>query len=184
MVEINGLTEELEILTDEIRRKDGKGAMRIIPAQNATGQHGKTAQFIGYDEIHGYRDWDLMEALQPDPTRDVLQWITSYDTIYNVEGVPLHDLKQIGIAGSDPRMLFSWYSADLCTDPAFETFRLTNALTPRWHHGQRVRPISTSSAAGCRPPNFAACITICPAPLRARISTRALLSAPSSPAGR
>ena len=28
-------------------------------------------------------------------------------------------MKQIGIAGSDPRMLFSWYSGDLCTDPDF-----------------------------------------------------------------
>ena len=60
-----------------------------------------------------------MEALQPDPTRECLQWITSYDTIYDTEGVPLHDLKQIGIAGTDPRMLFSWYSADFCTDPNF-----------------------------------------------------------------
>jgi hypothetical protein len=61
----------------------------------------------------------LLEALQPDPTRpDALTWITSYDTIYNVPGVPLFDLKKIGRSGSDPRMLFSWYSADLCTDPA------------------------------------------------------------------
>ena len=43
----------------------------------------------------------------------------SYDTIYNTPGVPLHDLKQIGKAGGDPRMLFSWYSGDLCTDPDF-----------------------------------------------------------------
>jgi phage terminase large subunit-like protein len=33
--------------------------------------------------------------------------------------VPLHDLKEIGFAGSDPRLLFSWYSADRCTDPNF-----------------------------------------------------------------
>jgi hypothetical protein len=114
------LADELEVLSKEIRRRDGKGTMRVLPAQNAIGQHGRTAQFIGYDEIHGYRDWALMEALQPDPTRtDVLQWITSYDSIFDVEGCPLHDLRQIGVAGSDPRMLFSWYSADFCTDPAF-----------------------------------------------------------------
>jgi hypothetical protein len=36
--------------------------------------------------------------------------------------VPLFDLKQVGRAGTDPRMLFSWYSGgDLNTDPAFAT---------------------------------------------------------------
>ena len=122
LVRVNGLADddgELEILEKEIRRRDGKGAMRIIPARNATGQHGKSACFIGWDEIHGFRDWALMEALQPDPTRECLQWVTSYDTVHDTPGVPLYDLKQIGVAGSDPRMLFSWYSADLCTDPDF-----------------------------------------------------------------
>jgi hypothetical protein len=46
-------------------------------------------------------------------------WITSYDTIYNAPGIPLFDFKVIGKAGTDPRMLFSWYSGDHCTDPAF-----------------------------------------------------------------
>ncbi|WGD55083.1 hypothetical protein QA641_15000 [Bradyrhizobium sp. CB1650] len=58
LVMANGLDDpvdgELIILADEIRRRDGKGTMRIIPAQNAIAQHGKTAIFIGYDEIHGY----------------------------------------------------------------------------------------------------------------------------------
>jgi hypothetical protein len=31
----------------------------------------------------------------------------------------LFDLKEIGKSGRDGRMLFSWYSADLCTDPSF-----------------------------------------------------------------
>lgn len=122
IVNINGLADddgELEVFEKEIQRRDGKGSMQIIPARNATGQHGKSACFIGYDEIHGFRDWALMEALQPDPTRECLQWVTSYDTVHDTPGVPLYDLKQIGIAGSDERMLFSWYSADLCTDPDF-----------------------------------------------------------------
>ena len=62
--------------------------------------------------------WGLFEALAPDPTRpDALTWIASYDTIWSTPGVPLFDLKRM--AGTDPRMLFSWYSADLCTDPDF-----------------------------------------------------------------
>jgi hypothetical protein len=82
--------------------------------------HGKTSIFLGFDEIHGYRDYDLLEALAPDPTRiSTTTWITSYDTIYSMAGVPLYDLKQIGFAGTDPRMLFSWYSGDRCSDPAF-----------------------------------------------------------------
>ena len=105
------------------------------------GAHGKQYSFIGFDEIHNYRDWDLLEALQPDPTRmDALQWITSYDTIYNTPGVPLHDLKQIGKAGGDPRMLFSWYSGDLCTDPDFAE------LPPE----QRANPSMASWAEGVK----------------------------------
>ena len=49
----------------------------------------------------------------------LLTWITSYDTIFNVPGIPLYDLKRTGFAGTDSRMLFSWYSGDKCTDPAF-----------------------------------------------------------------
>jgi len=111
---------ELEPLSGEIRRRDGRGSMRILPARNVIGQHGKTAIFLGFDEIHSYRNYDLFEALAPDPTRtDVLTWITSYDTIFSRPGVPLYDLKQRGIDGDDPRMLFSWYSGSYCTDPAF-----------------------------------------------------------------
>jgi hypothetical protein len=130
---------EVDILSNEIRRRDGKGSLMILPARNVTGQHGKTAAFIGYDEIHGYRNYDLFEALAPDPTRtDVLQWITSYDTIFNSPGVPVYDLKQRGIAGEDPRMIFSWYSAALCTDPAFAE------LPPE----QRANPSMASWASG------------------------------------
>jgi hypothetical protein len=120
LVAINpDLAAELEPLQKEIRRRDGRGSLKILPARDAIGAHGKTAIFIGYDEIHGARTYDLLEALSPDPTRSTLVWITSYDTIYNTPGVPLYDLKQTGFAGTDPRMLFSWYSGDRCTDPDF-----------------------------------------------------------------
>jgi hypothetical protein len=45
--------------------------------------------------------------------------VTSYDSILDIAGCPLFDLKTIGKGGNDPRMLFSWYSADFCTDPSF-----------------------------------------------------------------
>lgn len=114
------LQAELEVYQKEIRRRDGRGTLRILPARDVSGAHGKQGNFIGYDEVHTQRTWDLFEALAPDPTRrDVLQWVTSYDTIYSVPGVPLYDLKEIGKSGTDPRMLFSWYSGDFCSDPDF-----------------------------------------------------------------
>jgi hypothetical protein len=114
------LALEVEPLAKGLRLRDGTRDLRILPGKDVAGAHGKTGGFVGIDEIHTQKDWALLEALQPDPTRaDALTWITSYDTIYNVPGVPLVDLKRIGRSGSDPRMLFSWYSADLCTDPGF-----------------------------------------------------------------
>ena len=114
------LAAELDVLAKEIRRRDGRGSLKILPARDVLGSHGKTAAFIGFDEIHGYRTYDLFEALAPDPTRpDSLTWVTSYDTIWTTPGIPLTDFKIAGKAGTDPRMLFSWYSGDYCSDPAF-----------------------------------------------------------------
>ena len=133
------LEAELEPLVKEIRRRDGRGSLKILPARDAVGAHGKTAIFIGYDEIHGYKNYDLLEALAPDPTRQqCLVWVTSYASIYNNPGVPLFDLFQIGKAGTDPRMLFSWYSGDYCTDPDFAD------LPPE----QRANPSMASWAEG------------------------------------
>lgn len=134
------LAAEVDVLAKQIVRRDGAGALQVLPAQNATGQHGKTAVYVGYDEIHGYRNWDIFEAMAPDPTRpDALQWITSYDSIFNSAGVPLFDLKEAGKRGDDARMLFSWYSGgDLCTDAAFVD------LPPE----QRANPSMSSWADG------------------------------------
>lgn len=102
------LAAELEPLAKELRLRDGSGSLRILPAKDVAGAHGKTYNFLGIDELHTSRSWDLLEALSPDPTRvHALRWITSYDTIYNTPGVPLYDLKQVGKTGTDPRMLFS-----------------------------------------------------------------------------
>jgi hypothetical protein len=61
--------------------------MRILPSRDAVGLHGKTSAFTGFDEIHGFRNYDIFGALALDPTRpDALWWITSYDTIWNAPG--------------------------------------------------------------------------------------------------
>jgi len=106
-------------LRNEIRRRDGRGTMAILPAGDVAGAHGKTYAFCGFDEIHAYRDHGLFEALAPDPTRlDALTWITSYAGIRHAPGIPLYDFLLAGKRGDDPRMFFSWYGADFTTDPA------------------------------------------------------------------
>jgi hypothetical protein len=110
----------LHIKRDVIERRDGRGFLQVLAAGDVVGTHGKSYRFVGYDEIHGYRTWDIFEAMQPDPHRlDAQQWITSYASLFHRPGVPLFDLMAAGKAASDSRMLFSWYAADFCTDPEF-----------------------------------------------------------------
>jgi hypothetical protein len=114
------LGEWLAVKRDLIERKDGQGFLEILPAGDAIGQHGKSYRFVGYDEIHGYRNWDVLEAMQPDPHRaDAQQWITSYASLFHRPGIPLFDLMAQGKIGADSRMLFSWYGADFTTDLDF-----------------------------------------------------------------
>ena len=111
------LDSEVTVYAKEIARRDDMGSMKILPARDVLGLHGKTFLFLGLDEIHGYRNYDVFEALSPDPTRlDVLTWITSYAGIRHAPGIPLHDLLRIGKAGDDPRMYFTWHAADYTTD--------------------------------------------------------------------
>ncbi len=111
---------ETAIMQKEIVRKDGRGTLRILPSRNATGEHGKTYSFCGFDEIHGYRNYDLFEALAPDPTRrDALVWVTSYAGIRHVPGIPLYDFMNAGKRGDDKRMFFSWYGGDYTTDQSY-----------------------------------------------------------------
>lgn len=115
------LDQELLIRKKEIERRDNGSILAILPARDIAGEHGKTYLFIGFDEIHAYRNYDLFEALAADPfRRDALTWITSYDSTYNTPGVPLFDFVQQGKARRDPKMYFSWYAANYTTDPAFE----------------------------------------------------------------
>lgn len=115
------LASEVVVRDKWIERKDGKGTLQILPARDVAGMHGKTYIFAGFDEIWGHRNWDVFEALAPDPSRrDALQWVTSYASTYHTDGAPLHDLFKQGKAGTDPSLFFSWYSASYCTDPAME----------------------------------------------------------------
>jgi hypothetical protein len=117
---------DLELMTvvkaNVIERRDGDGFIEVLPARDAIGSHGKTFRLFAVDEIHGHRNWDLLEAMAPDPSRlDAQTWITSYASIFHRPGVPLFDLFNAGKLGQDPRMLFSWYAANFTTDPALES---------------------------------------------------------------
>jgi hypothetical protein len=111
---------KLLVRRKRVVRRDGRGFLEILPAQDVSGAHGKSYSLVGFDEVHTQRTWDLLEAMQLDPNRgDALMWLTSYASIHHAPGVPLFDLMKAGKTGADPRMLFSWYGADFTTDPAF-----------------------------------------------------------------
>ena len=113
------LQAALKVTEKALVRRDGRGFLKILPAQFAVGEHGKSYRFLGIDEIHGHRSWDLLEALQLDPHRpDAQQWITSYASLFHKPGVPLFDLLQRARTDQDRRLFFSWYASDFTTDPA------------------------------------------------------------------
>jgi len=125
------LADVVDVKQKIIERRDGKGFLEILPAGDVVGAHGKTYLFAGFDEIHGYKTWDILEAMQLDPTRtDSMMWITSYASIYHRPGVPLFDLLATGKKGADQRMFFSWYGADYVTDKKFENFSPEGKANP------------------------------------------------------
>ena len=132
LIEVNPIiADAVDVKQKLIERKDGKGFLEILPAGDVVGSHGKTYLFCGFDEIHGYKTWDILEAMQLDRTRpDALMWIASYASIFHRPGTPLFDLLATGKRGSDPRMYFSWYAADYCTDPAFENLSPEEKANP------------------------------------------------------
>src|SRR5262249_14658519 len=50
------LVAEVETLAGELRLRDRSASLRILPAKDVAGAHGKTFGFVGFDEIHAYRD--------------------------------------------------------------------------------------------------------------------------------
>jgi hypothetical protein len=135
------LKSVLTVYKKEIKRKDGRGVLKVLPARDVAGLHGKQGNFLGFDEIHSYKNYDLFEALAPDPTRrDALTWVSSYQSIYSTPGIPIVDFYATGKAGTDPRMLFSWYSGDYCTDPDFAELPAEQRANPsmsKWVEGER-----------------------------------------------
>ena len=115
------LGKHLIVKQKMIERRDGKGFLAILPAGDVSGSHGKTYRLAAFDEIHTQRTWELLEAMQLDPTRpDAQMWITSYASLFHRPGVPLHDFFEQGKARQDKRMYFSWFSGSYTTDDVLD----------------------------------------------------------------
>ena len=135
------LAAEIEVLANELRLRDGSGLAEDIAGEGyCLARTARARRSSATTKFWAIATGSLMEALQPDPTRaDALQWVTSYASLFNTAGAPLHDLMQVGKAGKDTRMLFSWYSGDLCTDPAFAELpplQRANPSMPSWPDGE------------------------------------------------
>jgi hypothetical protein len=63
------LADRVVVRQKLVERADGRGFLEILPAQDVVGTHGKTARLVAFDEVHGYKTWDIFEALALDPTR-------------------------------------------------------------------------------------------------------------------
>jgi hypothetical protein len=113
------IAREVEVRAQEIIHRGGKrshadpaGARCLWCARQDLPVH-------GFDQIHAYRAYGLIEALAPDPTwLDAVAWITGYSGIRHSSGITLHDLMPAGRRSDDARVFFSWYGADFATDPA------------------------------------------------------------------
>src|SRR5207244_7704081 len=44
------------------------------------------------------------------------EWVATYASIHHKPGAPLFDMMAAGKSGKDPRMLFTWFAADIVTD--------------------------------------------------------------------
>jgi len=121
LIRANPILEEIVLIRQKsIERKDGRGIIEIRPGRDVQGQHGGKFDMLVIDEIHTQRNWDLLESLQPDPTRQALTWITSYNSVFHKPLVPLFDMLKTAWAGTDPTLYFSYYAGDRTTDPDFQ----------------------------------------------------------------
>ena len=144
------LAHWLKLKVNSIERKDGRGFLEVLPAGDVVGQHGKSYRFVGYDEIHGYRNWDMLEAMQPDPHRlDAQQWITSYASLFHRPGVPLFDLIQQGKSRDGPSDAVRLVGGGLhVRHLTWRISRPSSARTRRWQVGA-TRTTSRSSSGAC-----------------------------------
>ena len=123
LIEANAdeIGDEVDVFSEEIKRVDGRGAScKSCQRGTASGRMEKRTCFSASMRFTAGAITTYLKPWHP-TRRDLIRGFGSphMATCDNSPGIPLHDLKQRGIAGDDPRMLFSWYSGGACTDPDF-----------------------------------------------------------------
>jgi phage terminase large subunit-like protein len=54
--------DEVEVLANQIRRRDGRGSIITVASRDAFGLHGRTARMIAYDEAWWMLDYAIPDA--------------------------------------------------------------------------------------------------------------------------
>jgi hypothetical protein len=108
------LADEVILKSNVIERRDGKGFLEILPAQDVAGLHGKTYLWKGHDELHTMQNYSVLEALELDRTRpDAVASFASYASLSRHAGVPLVDMLKQHERRSDPRLFVAWYAGSV-----------------------------------------------------------------------
>ena len=118
----------------ELRHKDG---VYIPLSSESKGRHGLNASCIVFDELWNQRTYDLWEALTHSPVRkQPLHFCITYAGLDPTKGNLLYDLYQTGKAGTDPGMLFVWFSGEGCGPGAANP---ASWITPAYLEQQKRR---------------------------------------------
>lgn len=137
------LSDEVSIKTNVIELKRGDGFVEILPAQDASGMHGKSYRLMCLDELHTQKSYDVLEGLEMDPARpDAQQLFGSYSPLLPRPGIPISDILKQHADGVDPRLFVFSRSGDIETaNPAMggplgstrEDIESAQVRLPSWH---------------------------------------------------
>lgn len=137
------LAAEVSIKGNRIELKRGDGFIEILPAGDAAGMHGKSYRLLTLDELHTQKNYDVLEALEMDPSRpDAQQLFGSYSPLLPRPGLPIVDILRQHADGLDPRLfVFSRSGSIEAANPAMggplgsthEEIEAAQIRLPSWH---------------------------------------------------
>lgn len=137
------LADEVSIKANVIELRSGNGFIEILPAQDASGMHGKSYRLMCLDELHTQTSYDVLEGLEMDPTRpDAQQLFGSYSPLLPRPGIPITDILKQHADRVDPRLFVFSRSGDIETaNPAMggplgstrEEIESAQVRLPSWH---------------------------------------------------
>ncbi|MBN1574732.1 MAG: hypothetical protein JW984_16165 [Deltaproteobacteria bacterium] len=134
------LRQEVVIKRDRIEARNG-GWYQVISADSVSA-HGYDCSAIVIDEMWGFQDYKLLEAVAPSPARrNPLTLVVTYAGNQPFPGNPLFDYYERGKEGKDPKMYFYWSHENLASwvDDQYlesEKKRLPEFMFKRLHRNQ------------------------------------------------